>query len=331
MAVEGARPSASDLLAASSALGSRWAERTSLRADSDLRQRIEGLVSVAAANGCTISLDELHALLPLGPFPSSDSLGRFLDTDREMRERLIVAGAQVVPRERSDLLDRRAVQQALTADRLARAERFLARLERVCPWIEMVGVSGSVAYGGTKPHDDVDFFLVTRARRMWLSLAAAMVLARIERWRDPPTPVYCFNRVTEGDACMASFRGSDDPLFAREALNLRILRGHDFYQGLLRASPWMEKHFPRLYGSRLEAVEEMDEPPARTGSVGTFLNLAAYVALGSYLWSVGLIRNARHARAGHSGERFRTVVERDFCAYESKKYDDLRDLYGRTV
>lgn len=270
-------------------------------------------------------------LLPTDVFASAEEVGQFLEEDETLRAEFLVIGGEVAPRGEVELIARRREQRRLTSDRLELADRFVSSLDRLCPWIELVGISGSVAYGGTKLHDDVDFFLVTQRNRMWISLFMAMGLARIERTRGRDSVVFCFNRVTEREACEYSFRGSQEPLFAREALNLRILRGHGFYAKLLRSAPWMAQSFPRLYREKVR--EEISSAPSARRRIEphAFLaNGAAFLILAPYLWLVGLARNARLQREGRNRARFRTVIEWSFCAYESKKYDDLREDYRRT-
>jgi hypothetical protein len=283
------------------------------------------------SNGSTISLEELRVLLPPDVFPDLVSLERYLRTDGVLSRDLAIRDGEVTLATNPDLATRRRAQRELTTARLLIAERFVGHLARQCPWLELVGISGSTAFGGAKPQDDVDFFLVTRKNRMWITLLIAMSRARILRIRSPEAPVFCFNRVTEIDDCARSFREARDPLFAREALSLKVLLGGAFHLELLRQSPWMGDHFPELYRlSTLRASPDTSDRPSRPAAHWFLANEFAFLALGPYLWLVGLVRNARLKRQGRQGARFRTVVERSFCAYESRKYEELGDAYRRT-
>ena len=218
-----------------------------------VRERVRTLVTIAATNGSTISCEELRALLPPSTFPMAEEVGVFVRNDRVLRAELLVIDGEVVPRAETGLVARRQDQRRLTSDRLQLAHRFVGSLGRLAPWIELAGISGSVAYGGTKAHDDIDFYLVTRPNRMWITFFLAMGLARVTRLRDPAAPVFCFNRLEEMEGCQDGFRENRDPLFAREALNLKILRGQEFYSRLLRSAPWMEDSFPTLYLLRVDS------------------------------------------------------------------------------
>ncbi len=295
-----------------------------------VNERIGILVGVAAANGSTVSSEELRLLLPEGLFATADSLEAHILADPDLAESLIVMNGEIAPRSAEALLERRQEQRELAYQRIQHAERFTTRLVRYVPWIDLVAVSGSTAYGGAKPYDDIDFFLVAPEGRMWIALFVALCLARIDRSRASTTPVYCFNRITEREACMRSFDDGHDPLFAREALNLRVLWGHRFYRELVGNARWMRTHFPGLYEAALESDAPVETKEERaSGPLWSALNALSFLGLAPYLWAAGLVRNDRLRRRGQARGRFRTVIARDFLAYESRKYDELREAYRR--
>ncbi len=288
------------------------------------------LVETAAENGSSISLGELRDLLPSDFFPSSAELGRFIAADGGLSETLAAVGDEVTLRGQEALAMRRGHQRALTAARLGEAGRFLARLRRTCPWIELAGVSGSTAYDGAKPTDDIDFFLVTQDHRLWISLLTALAYARVERLQSGKGPVFCFNRILELEACARTFRERRDALFAREALNLRLLQGRRLYVQLLESAPWMSGPFPALYASRLVDPAPRDATGNTVDVRGArLLNGLALLVLGPYLWLAGLWRNRRLRRAGRDRECFRTVIRPEFWATESILFDELREEYSR--
>jgi len=294
----------------------------------ETRKRIRLLVAVAARNGSSISSEELHALLPTGLFESTRLLERFIKEDQELRSELILVDGEVAPRGAASLAASRNQLRTLTETRVNLARSFASSLSRVCPHLMLIAISGSTAYGGAKARDDIDFFLVTKQNRLWISLLIALLAAKMSRMRDPNSPVFCFNRATEFAPCVEAFSKSSDPLMAREALNLRVLTGEGTFQQLLRVSRWMERFFPRLYNGRLDPRTPEPALPDRRPAPHWFLaNLAAFVILAPYLWIVGLIRNARLTSEGKVRARFRTVIRPRFCAYESTKYEDLRNAY----
>jgi hypothetical protein len=278
-----------------------------------------------------VSAEEIFCLLPEGAFPSVDSFQAFLSEDEACRGALTVVNSEIAPKGLENLISRRPEQQNLARTRTSLATDFTTKLIGICPWIQLVALSGSTAYSAAKPADDLDFFVVASRNRIWITLLVAMLLAKVNRLRNRRSAVFCFNRAMEESECMLAFRSSGAPLFAREALNLKVLTGEDYYQELLQVAPWMQEFFPVLYHSRLSPS---NGKTTETTSELPFLavtNLAAMWGLAPYIWLVGLIRNVRLKKLGNRLGQFRTVVRRRFCAYESVKFDELMVQYRRTL
>lgn len=291
---------------------------------------IQTLVSIAAAHESSISTEELLLLLPQGAFASSAELESFVGYDPPLRGELLVRDGEITLKGSEPLARSRAEQVNLSAQRLGIARSFSDRLVGLCPWIRLVAISGSTAYGGTRPDDDVDFYLVTRRNRLWVTLLFAMLAARFHRMRDSNTPQFCFNRILEENECRDAFHSTQDPLFAREALRLCILEGRAYYQELLDSAPWMGDVFPALFRRALTTTPISDPLGDNAdGRVWSIVNGIVFAALAPYLTIMGLWRNNRLLRAGNLDARFRTMIRRGFFAYESRKYDLLSETYQK--
>jgi len=297
---------------------------------SRIRHLIGTLVSIAADHGSSISSAELVLLLPQGAFASSTELESFVACDPSLREELLVRDGQVTLKGSESLARERIQQVELSEERAQAAQAFSDRLVRTCPWIRIVAISGSTAYAGSRRRDDVDFYLVTRRKRLWITLLFALTSARFHRLRSSDSPQLCFNRILEENECLDAFRSDRDPLFAREALSLRILQGRDYYRELLSSAAWMEEVFPVLFRQAIKTTtipSRAESDDERRGWL--IVNAIAFAALAPYLMVVGLWRNHRLLRAGRLDARFRTVMRPGFFAYESRKYDLLRDKYSK--
>jgi hypothetical protein len=247
-----------------------------------------------------------------------------------LRNELIVSGGEIVFRGSENLARRRPEQARLAADRVQLAASFANRLVRLCPWLRIVAISGSTAYGSPRARDDIDFFLVTRQNRLWITLLLAMGLAKIHRMRNTSTPVYCFNRMLDESRCAEAFRKFQDPLFAREALNLRVLDGQPYYRRLLQSASWIEELFPAFYRQALTRWNEKEgariSPGPRLWSIANWI---AFAGLAPYAILANLLRNRRLQASDNLEAQFRTVIQPGFFAYESRKFDLLRDTYRR--
>jgi hypothetical protein len=294
---------------------------------SRISNRIRTLVSVAAAHGSSISSAELVLLLPIGLFKSPKELESYLENDATLSQELLVSDGQITLKGLERLARGTPDRIDLSTRRAQIAESFSDRLVRACPWIRLVAISGSTAYAGNNPDDDLDFYIVTRRNRLWATLLFAMLAARLYKLENSESPQLCFNRFQEEDECQDSFRSLQDPLFAREALSLRVLRGQSYYNELVRSASWMQHFFPGLFRQVLASAPLPTQVNETDSRVWSIVNGMAFVVLPPYLALVGAWRNRRLAHEARLDARFRTVIQRGFFAYESKKYDHLRDIY----
>lgn len=290
--------------------------------------KIRALVTIALEHDASISSEDLFSLLPRDAFSSTEDLEAFLREDSGLRDAIHVNRREVTLKGSENLTLREPEGTGLSGWRSEMARSFTRRLVQICPWVRLVALSGSMAYRRAKREDDVDFFIVTRRNRVWITLLVAMLAARIRRMRDKDLAVLCFNRILDEDACRDAFKSAQDALFAREALSLTLLRGHAFYRDLLESAPWMARVFPRLFEKALGPPNLSDEgADDRDRAISSILNGASFVALAPYLIIVGHWRNRSLERSGNLDARFRTVIRRGFFAYESRKYDLLREAY----
>ena len=274
-----------------------------------MRDRIQKLVAIAATNGSSLSIEELFLLLPEEMIDSRESLRNFISQDSVLRDGLTFLEGEIVPKGAENLIRQNALQMDRSSTRIGSAQAFISQLSRICPWIRLAGVSGSVAYNGSKPNDDIDVFMVVGRRRLWISLFMAMALAKANRLRNRTLPIFCFNRILDEERCAHAFRSQQGPLFAREALTVKILEGDEYYQTLLASAGWMETFFPRLYHLRLSDGSKSTTAESTTGGVHwAALDLVAYLMLGSYLWLINLVRNRRLESEGNWAARFRTII-----------------------
>ena len=156
------------------------------------------------------------------------------------------------PAGRVDLVAERRRREARSRAFLARHRRLL-RLIAAWPYVDMVALSGSIAHLNLETGGDLDLFLVTRGRRVWLTTVTVIVLARLLRRRR----TLCANYVI-ADTALAVDRGRD--LFtASQILHLRPLSGVGTYARLLRANRFVSDYYRNAHGA------ERRMPVFRTG------------------------------------------------------------------
>ncbi len=183
-----------------------------------------------------------------------ESLTRVLNLPGPFTQR----GGFVCLRGREDLLEqsRARVRTNRFANGKAKAiaARFAQDLSRICPFVECIALSGSVASGGYIPTDDIDFDLIVRDGTKYLTYAVALALGLgfAIRYRDsgPFRKVTCVNVVwTRAQA--APFIRTDAHL-AFELLHCRPIIGAGAFREILAANPWAARYrrLPRERGGK---------------------------------------------------------------------------------
>lgn len=136
----------------------------------------------------------------------------------------------------------------LHARKLRRARRF-ARLFGLLPWVRLVCVCGSVAWGTADEESDIDFCIVTRAGRIWSTrfvIAGVLEVFGLRPRADKKSDQICtsfFVTVDALDLSPLALRNDagqiDDPLFVKwiETMVPLVDRGKTF-ERFREANQW---------------------------------------------------------------------------------------------
>jgi len=232
----------------------------------------------------------------------------------------------------------RAERKLFSAAKLESASRFATTLSRLVPWIEMIAVTGSVAYGSARKWDDIDLFVVTKEDRLWLSLSLALVLIRLGkllRIRDADLLSFCLSYVHDDIGFLQeSSKSKFAPLFARELLKAKPLVGTRKYKQILEGNEWIKLVHKTAYTSK---ISELHDPElSDKGRVAHerfsffFLQWAdgvAFVFLAAYLKIRSHITNTKLKSEGKEFRVFDQVMNRHSCMYVSNLYRWLQQLW----
>jgi poly-beta-1,6-N-acetyl-D-glucosamine synthase len=289
----------------------------------ELGRRVGSLLRVASEFRTGVPLPQLHDLLPAGAPPT---VGEF---------RAWLAERPHLARIANDRAFAPAVECATTDARLQRGEAYRVEARRLLEgplriprrWVRCVGLTGSAAYGEPEDGDDLDFFVVTKSGSLWAFLAFTYLALRVDRWlrRRDSLPLPCFNYVLEDREAPGAFSRERDFLVARESLAATILDGDSYYRALLAQAPWIGQEIPRQYAQRTVDPGTSTPNPAPVGV--RLLNATIFPFLAAYLQLAGLRRNSHRRAPGRSEGNFRTRTGVHQLAFESRRFDELRDRY----
>jgi len=190
----------------------------------------------------------------------------------------------------------------------------------------VVAVSGSTSYGSASLSRDADLFCVTPQGRMWILLAKGLIIARVYRLVNRRAPHFCLSCVMDETYARSVFSSQQHPLFARDALEAKVLIGRDIYKSLLGTAAWMSAYFPVAYREAVSDTPREHKTQRRQALAG-ILNRLLFVTLGRYIRAKSSLLNRNLKASGRSGDLFRVRLGVDHLIYESRRYVDLRREY----
>jgi len=285
---------------------------------------VDVVLRVAQMHGSTVALSDLMQLVPHGM--TTDQVSNAFEVSPDLSERYTLKDGFVVSRSGPHPpLDEYARRHEHSTINVRTARWFTARLGK--GEAQMIAVSGSTSYKAASWKDDVDLFCITRAEKMWLFLAKALLLARVSQISGRSKVPTCLSCVMDDRHARSLFSADRGALFARDALIAQVILGDGEYESLLATAPWMGKYFPKLY----EARRSSRSPLATRAPPSTwdrFVNLFLFATLGSYIATKTGLHNRFLARRGKEQAIFHTRAGTDHLIYESARYVQLRNIYG---
>ena len=271
-----------------------------------------------------LTAKQLHSLL---------ASGRFSDLHFKIKEGYLLTN------DGQSQLSRLEREQT-SAAKLGSAANFATVLARFVPYIRTVAVTGSVAYGSAEKWDDIDLFIVTDRKRLWVSAFLALVLVRVNKLlsrRAPHLSTFCLSYVhDEQGFSEESQRNRTNSLFARELLKAKPVAGTREYRRLLEDNAWVGEFFSASYSEKMRdldggldgATNLGDSENAQFSFFLDWVEGVAYIALSRYLRLRAYLTNLKLKSEGEQLRVFEPIITSASCVYTSNFYRWLRALWG---
>jgi hypothetical protein len=149
------------------------------------------------------------------------------------------------------------------ADRKFKRAIKIAKLFKIIPWIEMIGIGNIYGSNNLKDNSDIDFIIFTEEKRVWISRFFCVVLAKIFRLRPQPGK-------TRDKICLSFF--ADKKSFNFEKLMLKadsvsnlpdlnfvywvagitpIYDKNNIYELFINQNSWLENYLPNWCGHQI--------------------------------------------------------------------------------
>jgi len=305
----------------------------------DLRDGLEKVFEVSAYLNFPFTIDEVaNYFLPRYNI-STESLrslllsGKFSDLPFEIRDSYILTRANQTRESRFE-------REQMSADKLSSAANFASLLTKAVPFVRTVAVTGSVAYGSAAKWDDIDLFIVTERKRLWISAFLTLILVRLDKLlslRAPHLSLFCLSYVhDEQGFAKESRRNRTNPLFARELLKAKPVAGADRYRKILEENAWVSEFYSSSYSATLRALDRAPDGDLSSGVdrtelflfLGNWIEEVAYFLLSRYLRLRAYLTNLRLKSEGNDLRVFEPIMSESSCVYTSKFYRWLSAIWS---
>jgi len=258
----------------------------------------------------------------------------FTDLGFTIRDNYLLTGPE-------DVIASRTQREKISCEKLESAASFATVLSKLVPFVQTVAVTGSVAYGSAGKWDDVDLFILTERKRLWLSAFLMLIqirLYKILRLRPAHLLPFCLSYIHDEEGFSAeSRRNRTNPLFARELLKAKPIAGPKRYRRILEENRWVSEFYSASYSETLKKFGNSSD--GISGSTGTsgglksfmldWVEAAAYAVLSRYLRLRAYLNNLKLKSEGNTIRTFEPVISATSCVYTSNFYRWLTDLWGQ--
>lgn len=140
----------------------------------------------------------------------------------------------------------------------------VARFFALIPWVELVAIGNQLGSGNARHHSDIDFFIVSQARRIWLTRFFATGAMKLLNLRPRPqrkkdTICLSFYVTVKGLELSCSRLDENDIYFRYWLANLMpIFDRADNYQALIKANDWLSQELPNWQAKQMNWPRQLD-------------------------------------------------------------------------
>ena len=203
------------------------------------------------------------------------------------------------------LAERRTKGNAMAASKLKLAQRIASLIHRF-PFVRSVMISGSLSKDYMDERSDLDFFLITKAKRLWLVKAAMVFIKRIILFGS--YRFFCVNYLIDEDHLEIE---EHNQFTATELITVIPVTNKKLYEEFIDANHWVKGIYPN---AQFRHVARSKEPRLLGKRFAEWL-LGGAIGTKIDQWAMGVFD--RHTMRKYQAD----YTERDFkVAFKTKEH-----------
>jgi len=147
-----------------------------------------------------------------------------------------------------------------------RIARFMTHIIKRCPYVRCVIVTGTLGKNLSAPDLDIDFFIITRPRRLWIARTLLILFKKVFLLNS--RKYFCLNYfITEDDLEIEQ----KNIFTATEIAHTKSLYNSPLLNAFLSANAWIRQYFPNWSASRMPRIETNNRPSIISMAIGALL------------------------------------------------------------
>ncbi len=152
---------------------------------------------------------------------------------------------------RREIIEKRMRRYNYT-DRKIKRVKFLCRIFRFIPWINLVAIGNLVGQHNLRDEGDIDMFVITQKKRIWISRFFCVVITKILGWRptkeDSRDKICLSFFISEDKLDLFNLRLDGEDIYFRYWLAglLPIYDSRNYYEQFMNANKWLKQELPNL-------------------------------------------------------------------------------------
>ena len=189
--------------------------------------------------------EEIGLFLPAENVPSRDLADALAELAAEGRIGL-EKGFYFLPHRDTSIVERRLRMEERGAH-MWRIARRVASLMRFTPFVRGVFISGQLCRYIADEKSDIDYFIVTAPRRLWIVRAFFVLIRRTLLFNS--RKYFCTNYYITTDNLAIRER---NPYVACEVASLKPIYNRDLFDRFIEENAWIEEFYPNFAIERVE-------------------------------------------------------------------------------